>query len=193
MPTTLIDDRRVLDLDGAEAHMIYPGPAHQVGDVIVHLPSEGVLFAGDLLFNRSTPMGWVGSYRQFSDALDRVIALGPTTIVPGHGPVCGIDAVKGGQAYFQHVLEESRKCFDEGLSAEKAAERIDPGRYGSWKAPSRLLINVKRAPGSCRRSSTACTTSRRRGTSRSNSDSQEGKLPQRRPAAAHTARRSTGR
>ena len=145
MPTTLIDDRHVLDLDGVEAHVIYLGPAHQVGDVIVHLPSEGVLFAGDLLFNQSTPMGWVGSYQQFSDALDRVIALAPATIVPGHGPVCGIDAVKDEQAYFQHVLDESRKCFDQGLSAEKAAERIDLDRYGSWKAPSRLLINVERA------------------------------------------------
>jgi glyoxylase-like metal-dependent hydrolase (beta-lactamase superfamily II) len=145
LPTTLFDDHYVLDLDGTEVHLIYVGPAHQVGDVIVHVPSEGVLFAGDLLFNQSTPMGWVGSYQQFSDALDRIIDLNPATIVPGHGPVCGVEAVKDEQAYFQHVLDESRKCFDEGLSSKQAAERIDLGRYGEWKAPARLVINVERA------------------------------------------------
>jgi cyclase len=145
LPTTLFDDRYVLDLDGAEVHLIYVGPAHQVGDVVVHVPSEGVLFAGDLLFNQSTPMGWVGSYQQFSDALDRIIELNPETIVPGHGPVCGIEAVKNEQAYFQHVLDESRKCFEAGLEPAEAAERIELGPYGEWKAPARLVINVERA------------------------------------------------
>jgi len=145
LPTTLFDDRYVLDLDGTEVHLIYVGPAHQVGDVIVHVPDEGVLFAGDLLFNQSTPMGWVGSYQQFSDALDRIIDLDPVTIVPGHGPVCGVEAVKDEQAYFQHVLDESRKCFDQGLTSKQAAERIDLDRYGEWKAPARLVINVERA------------------------------------------------
>jgi len=145
LPTTLFDDRYVLDLDGTEVHLIYVGPAHQVGDVVVHVPDEGVLFAGDLLFNQSTPMGWVGSYQQFSDALDRIIELNPATIVPGHGPVCGVEAVKDEKAYFQHVLDESRKCFEEGLTSTQAAERIDLDRYGEWKAPARLVINVERA------------------------------------------------
>lgn len=144
-PTTLIEDSHSLDLAGTEVQVIYLGPAHQVGDVIVHVPSEGVVFAGDLLFNQSTPMGWVGSYQQFSDALDRLIALDPKTIVPGHGPVCGIDAVHDEQAYFQHVYDESKKCFDQGLTSKQAAVRIDLGRYAEWKAPARLVINVERA------------------------------------------------
>jgi glyoxylase-like metal-dependent hydrolase (beta-lactamase superfamily II) len=145
LPTTLFDDRYVLDLAGTEVHLIYVGPAHQVGDVIVHVPSEGVLFTGDLLFNQSTPMGWVGSYQQFFDALDRIAELNPQTIVPGHGPVCGIDAVTDEQAYFHHVFDESRRCFDEGLSPKQAAEHIDLGPYADWKAPTRLVINVERA------------------------------------------------
>jgi glyoxylase-like metal-dependent hydrolase (beta-lactamase superfamily II) len=145
LPTTVFDDRHVVELGGIEVHLIYVGPAHQVGDVIVHVPGEGVLFTGDVLFNRSTPMGWVGSYRDFSAALDRIVDLDPATIVPGHGPVCGIEAVKDEQAYFHHVLDESRKCFDQGLTAEQAAERIDLEKYREWNAPARLVINVERA------------------------------------------------
>jgi glyoxylase-like metal-dependent hydrolase (beta-lactamase superfamily II) len=145
LPTILFDDQYTLDLEGMEVNVIYLGPAHEVGDTVVHMPSEGVLFAGDLLFNQSTPMGWVGSYQQFSDALDRIIALDPATIVPGHGPVCGVEAVKEQQAYFQHVFDESKKCFDQGLDSKQAAERIDLERFAEWKAPARLVINVERA------------------------------------------------
>jgi glyoxylase-like metal-dependent hydrolase (beta-lactamase superfamily II) len=51
LPTTLFEDRYSLDLDGTGVDLVYVGPAHQVGDVIVHVPSEGVVFAGDVLFH----------------------------------------------------------------------------------------------------------------------------------------------
>jgi glyoxylase-like metal-dependent hydrolase (beta-lactamase superfamily II) len=145
LPTVAFDDQYTLDLEGTEVNVIHLGPAHEVGDAIVHVPSEGVLFAGDVVFNQSTPMGWVGTYQQFSDALDRIIALNPATIVPGHGPVCGVEAVKEEQAYFQHVFDESKKCFDQGLSSKEAAARIDLDRFAEWKAPTRLFLNVERA------------------------------------------------
>jgi hypothetical protein len=56
--TTLFDDRYELDLNGTEGHVIDLGPCHQVGDAIVHVPKEGVVFAGDVLFRQCTPMGW---------------------------------------------------------------------------------------------------------------------------------------
>jgi len=56
-PTTLFDGRYELDLDGTEVHLIYVGPCHQVGDTIVHVPKERVVFAGDVLFRHCTPMG----------------------------------------------------------------------------------------------------------------------------------------
>jgi len=145
LPTTVFDDRYVLDLDGTEVHLIYAGPAHQLGDVIVHVPSEGVVFAGDLLFNESTPMAWAGSYQQFFDALDVITALSPGVIVPGHGPDCGIEAVAREREYFQYVLDQSRKAFDAGQSPAEAAADINLGPYAAWKAPARLIINVERA------------------------------------------------
>jgi cyclase len=146
LPTTVFDERHVLDLGGVEAYLLHFGAAHQAGDVIVHVPSERVLFAGDLLFNQSTPMGWVGSYQAFSDVLDHLIDLEPEIIVPGHGPVCGVDAVRQQQSYFRYVYDESRRGFDAGMNAEKAAEQIDLGPFAEWKAPAtRLLINVERA------------------------------------------------
>src|ERR1044071_1546803 len=62
LPTTVFDTRYSLDLNGVEVHLIYVGPCHQVGDTIIHVPRERVVFAGDVLFRQGTPMGWTGSY-----------------------------------------------------------------------------------------------------------------------------------
>jgi cyclase len=116
LPTTVFEERHVLDLDGTEVHLIYVGPCHQVGDAIVHVPKERVVFAGDVIFRQCTPMGWTGTYEKWLRTLDLIIALDPEVIVPGHGPVCGIEGAMEMKAYLEYLLEESRRFFDRGLS-----------------------------------------------------------------------------
>jgi glyoxylase-like metal-dependent hydrolase (beta-lactamase superfamily II) len=145
LPTTLFDARYELNLDGTEVHVIYAGPCHQVGDAIIHVPKERVVFAGDLIFRHCTPMGWVGSYEKWFQALDLITKLNPEVIVPGHGPLCGIEAVTEMRGYLRYVREESKKCFDSGLTSLDAAKQIEFGPYGEWRAPARLFMNVERA------------------------------------------------
>jgi glyoxylase-like metal-dependent hydrolase (beta-lactamase superfamily II) len=145
LPTTVFEERHVLDLDGMEAHLLYVGPCHQIGDTIVHVPKEGVVFAGDVIFRECTPMGWNGSYEKWLGTLDLIIALDPDVIVPGHGPVCGIEGAMEMKAYLEYVREESNRCFGRGLSALEASKTIDFGPYSGWRAPARLYMNVERA------------------------------------------------
>jgi cyclase len=145
LPTTVFDERHVLDLDGTEVHLIYVGPCHQVGDTIIHVPRERVVFAGDVIFRQCTPMGWNGSYEKWLKVLDLIIWLDPDVIVPGHGPVCGIEGAMEMKAYLEYVREESRRRFDQGLSALEASKKIDLGPYGGYRAPARLYMNVERA------------------------------------------------
>ena len=144
-PTTVFDERHVLNLDGTEVHLIYVGPCHQVGDTIVHLPKERVVFAGDVIFRQCTPMGWTGTYEKWLQTLDLIIWLDPEVIVPGHGPVCGIEGAMEMKAYLEYVREESRRFFDRGLTSLQASKRIDFGPYASWRGPARLYANVERA------------------------------------------------
>jgi cyclase len=145
LPTTLFDTRYELDLDGTEVHLIYVGPCHQLGDTIIHVPKEGVVFAGDVIFRNCTPMGWTGSYEKFYQCLDLITQLNPEIIVPGHGPICGLEGVAEQKAYLQYVREESKKHFNEGLSSLDAAKKIEFGSYSEWRAPARLFMNVERA------------------------------------------------
>jgi glyoxylase-like metal-dependent hydrolase (beta-lactamase superfamily II) len=145
LPTTLFDEQYVLDLDGTEVQLIYLGPCHQVGDIIVHVPREGVVFAGDVIFCKCTPMGWVGTYRKWFESLDLIISLNPKFIVPGHGPVCGVEGVIEMKGYLEYLYAESQRFFHQGLTSLDAAKRMDIGPYGEWRGPARLYLNVERA------------------------------------------------
>jgi len=144
-PTTLFDERLVLDLDGLEVHLIYVGPCHQRGDTIVHVPKERVVFAGDVVFRQCTPMGWHGTYAKWLATLDLIVWLDPDVIVPGHGPLCGIEGAMEMKAYLEYVREESRRYFDRGLTSLEASKRIDFGPYASWRCADRVYANVERA------------------------------------------------
>jgi len=145
LPTKLFDTRYELNLDGMEVHLIYVGPCHQVGDTIIHVPKERVVFAGDVLFRQCTPVGWTGTYEKWFQCLDLITELDPEVIVAGHGPLCGIEGPIEMKAYLEYVRDESKKCFDQGHTSLEAAKQIEFGPYGEWRAPARLYMNVERA------------------------------------------------
>lgn len=144
-PTTLLDDRLEIDLGAASAQVLYLGPAHTAGDVIVHLPERGVVMAGDLIFRRCTPVGWEGSFARWIEALETIAALAPEVIVPGHGPLCGVEGALEMRDYLRYVYDESRRFFERGVEAFEAARRMDLGPYADWTQPERLIFNVERA------------------------------------------------
>lgn len=144
-PTTLFDDRLDLDLDGEPVELLYVGPAHTPGDAIVHLPRRRIVFTGDVLFRLCTPIGWEGTFAQWIAALDRLIALDPQVIVPGHGPLCGVEGPREMKAYLEYVRGEAATHFAAGRTVEEAARRIDLGPYAGWTEPERIVFNVARA------------------------------------------------
>jgi glyoxylase-like metal-dependent hydrolase (beta-lactamase superfamily II) len=144
-PTTLLDDRLAIDLDGLAAELLYVGPAHTAGDVIVHLPAQRVVFTGDVLFRLCTPIGWEGTYDGWIAALDTIVGLAPDVIVPGHGPLCGVEGPREMQAYLRYVRAESARFFRQDLPVVEAAKRIDLGPYAGWTEPERIVFNVARA------------------------------------------------
>jgi glyoxylase-like metal-dependent hydrolase (beta-lactamase superfamily II) len=144
-PTTLVDDRLRLDLDGIIVEFIYVGPAHTAGDLIVHLPEERVVFTGDILFRLCTPIGWEGSFAKWTAALDLIISLRPDVVVPGHGPLCGVEGAREMKNYLEYVRSESKAFYDAGVPALEAAKQIDLGPYGGWTEPERIVFNIERA------------------------------------------------
>ncbi|MDZ7732735.1 MAG: MBL fold metallo-hydrolase [Acidimicrobiia bacterium] len=144
-PDTVLDDELLLDIGGTEARVVYVGPAHTAGDVVVHVPERGVVFTGDILFHECTPIGWEGTSARWVEALRYVESLEPDVVVPGHGPLASVEGVRAMRDYLTYVYEEARLHFDAGRSVLDACKRVDLGPYADWTEPERLAMNVARA------------------------------------------------
>jgi cyclase len=142
LPTRTFDGHLDLRVGGKRVALIEVGPAHTRGDCLVHVPDDGVVFTGDILFVEGTPIVWAGPVQNWIDACDRIAALGADVVVPGHGPITdrrGAAAVRG---YLVYVRDEARRRFDAGLSARDAAFDVALGDYASWGDAERIAVNV---------------------------------------------------
>jgi cyclase len=141
-PTRTFTGELDLAVGERRLRLIEVGPAHTAGDVVVHLPDEGVVFTGDILFHGGHPIVWAGPVSNWIAACDRILALKPVVVVPGHGPLAGPAAVADLKGYFEHLTVEARQRFDAGMSAADAAHDIDLGPYSGWSEVERVVVNV---------------------------------------------------
>jgi len=143
-PHITFESQMTLYVGDTEIQLIHHGPGHTVGDTIVYLPQESVVFAGDLLFLYSTPLCMQGYFAGWIDSMNAMVDLEAKSYVPGHGPVCGREGLIASRDYLLLIQEEARKRFDEGMSPDGAARDIDLGHYKKWAAWERILFNLER-------------------------------------------------
>ena len=144
-PFLTFEERLNLYVDDLKVELIFAGPAHTTNDVVAWVPERKVLFAGDVIFNGGTPFVMMGSIAGSLEALERLRALGPQTIVPGHGPVCGPEVLDEVADYLRFVREAARRGFEEGLTPLATAQRTELGRFGELLDRERLVGNLHRA------------------------------------------------
>ena len=85
-PDVTFTDEMSVDLGGRVVELRYLGRGHTEGDIVVWMPRERVLFAGDLVEAQAAPyMGdaFIGDWR--SSTLDRVAAFDAAALVGGRG------------------------------------------------------------------------------------------------------------
>ena len=144
-PFVTFAERVALWVDDLRVEVEFVGPAHTTNDVVVWVPERRTLFAGDLVFNGGTPFVVMGSVAGALAALERLEDLGAETIVPGHGPVCGPEALADQRAYLRFVAALAEEAEASGTSALDAARDADIGDFAGWHDPERLVGNLHRA------------------------------------------------
>jgi cyclase len=142
VPTRTFEQRLDLRVGDRAVSLVEVGPAHTAGDAVVHLPDDGVVFTGDILFHGGHPIVWSGPVANWVVACDRVLELDPTVVVPGHGPLATPTALEDLKGYFELLAREARARFDAGMTPLDAARDIDLGAYAGWSEPERVVANL---------------------------------------------------
>jgi cyclase len=122
LPTELIDDRLTLDLGDVRLDIRHAGRhAHTTGDLVVKLPSHGILVASDLVFNGILPVardgdldGWIAVLAEQRDTFTGDV------VVPGHGAVGGRELFDRQIDVLRGVIEKVTAVLREGGSRDEA-------------------------------------------------------------------------
>ena len=142
LPTATFEGQLDLQVGERTVRLIEVGPAHTAGDVVAHLPDEGIVFTGDILFHGGHPIVWAGPVSNWIAACDRVLELKPTVVVPGHGPLATPPALSALKGYFEFLSAEARARYHQGMSPLDAARDIDLRDYAEWGEPERVVANI---------------------------------------------------
>lgn len=140
-PTHTFSDRLELRIGDRAVDLVELGPAHTAGDTIVHVPDASLVFTGDLLFNEGTPIVWA-DFDNWVVACDRILEIGASTLVPGHGPVTDASSLRDMRRYLTYVRAEARERYDAGIDAIQAADDIDLSDFADWGERERIVPNV---------------------------------------------------
>jgi cyclase len=145
-PFLTFEDHVTLWVDDLRVELHYIGtPAHTTNDVVAWIPERSILFTGDLLFVGGTPFVPMGSVSGSLQALERLRQFGARTLVPGHGPVSGPEAIQRVEDYLRFVQHSAREGKQAGLSPLDLARQTDLGRFAELTDSERLVGNLHRA------------------------------------------------
>jgi glyoxylase-like metal-dependent hydrolase (beta-lactamase superfamily II) len=124
-PVTATD---TLQLGGRTVVITHPGAGHTPGDLMVWLPAERVLFAGDVLVEDGVTMVVDGSSRELLRALGAIDSLNPRAVVPGHGALPRVPAklVARTRAYLSGLEADMRKAVERGVPMGRAMAALPP-------------------------------------------------------------------
>jgi cyclase len=141
-PTETFEGRATRQVGDKQVTLIEVGPAHTRGDVLVHVPADGVVFTGDILFIEGHPILWEGPIGNWVRACDEILAMQARTIVPGHGPLTDDDGVRALRDYLVTLEAEARRRYDAGLPLREAMRDITLEDYAAWGDAERIAVNV---------------------------------------------------
>jgi len=95
---------------------------HTEDSTYIYLPIEKTLFSGDLIFAKSffytgdptfNPEKWMNALKSFTK-------MEVETIIPGHGPICGMEEVEIYIKFFEKTSSIMRRLVQQGIKAKEA-------------------------------------------------------------------------
>lgn len=124
MPTMVVaGTSRRLTLDGVAFELRHWAPAHTSGDLVVYLPTQKIVFTGDIITtNRPDPLIHLekhGSSEGWITTAQGIVGLDADRFVPGHGDVQAKPEIQARLAAAIHKREQIAALVKQGKSLDE--------------------------------------------------------------------------
>lgn len=122
-PTETFSDAYIVELEDFRIEARYLGPAHSAGDIVVWLPNQSLVIAGDMAFHERMLPVFEDTYTaDWLDTWDNEFeALGATYVIPGHGHPTNMDLVRRDtKGYLEYLREKVGEHLENGGGLDQA-------------------------------------------------------------------------
>jgi glyoxylase-like metal-dependent hydrolase (beta-lactamase superfamily II) len=128
VPEQLVEDRLTLDLGGVSLEVVAVGQAHTPGSLIVHVPQDQLVYAGDVLYGGRllSLVSEVSDLEGWLRAWERLEQYADARFLPGHGEPGPLPAfAHGNREYLQALLDHMQQAVDAGTDMQSAINDFD--------------------------------------------------------------------
>ncbi len=130
-PDRFVEGDMDFELGGVQFALRHVGPAHSREDLAMLVKQDRVLYAGDLVFRGRVPFVGDADSRAWIASLDKLLALDPGVLVPGHGEPSRTprDDLAFTRDYLKYLREQMAQAARQLVPFEEAYEAVDWSRY----------------------------------------------------------------
>ncbi|MBL4783679.1 MAG: MBL fold metallo-hydrolase [Porticoccaceae bacterium] len=130
LPDETFGDKKVIELGGERIELLHLGPSHSPGDIVVWLPQQQLVIAGDMAFHkRILPVMEHTDTGAWVETWDKFAALNAQIVIPGHGgPTDMAEVTKYTRDYLVYMREQINELLENDGSLHEAT-KIDQSAY----------------------------------------------------------------
>ncbi len=116
IPTVEAADGQEFKIGGKTFRIHSSTDAHSKTDLMIEIVEDRILFTGDNVLSRQVMNLRDGTFKGVMTETDRALALNAKLYVPGHGKSGDRKLVEEQKAWFDILMPEVHRMYDEGLS-----------------------------------------------------------------------------
>ncbi len=116
IPTVEATNGQAFKIGGKTFRIHSSTDAHSKTDLMIEMVEDRILFTGDNVLNRQVMNLRDGTFKGVMKATDQALALDARVYVPGHGKTGDRTLIVAQKTYFDILMSEVRRMYDEGKS-----------------------------------------------------------------------------
>ncbi len=134
---TFEDDKtKTFDMGDTTFELYDVGGAHSPEDMMMYVPDDKVLFAGDLYFTGRIPFVEDADSKTWLEAMDSMLDMDPDVVVPGHGKSSTntVEDMELTRDYLIFLRQEMGAAVEDMLDFETAYKQTDWSEFEDYPA-----------------------------------------------------------
>lgn len=142
-PSMTFQQKMEIDLGGVVVYLQHIAPSHSPGSILISIPADRVVFAGDILFTDFHPYMADGDIPGWLRNLDYIRFLAADKIIPGHGPISSKTDLTEMRDYLvmfdKKAQELAATISDPDAVATEMQKQLPARTQGQWIIKANLM------------------------------------------------------